>query len=459
MSISRRAVLATAAAALPAVTLLGSVHDAVAAPGTTYYIAEEGDDQATGTSESTPWQSVNKVVAAINAGQIVRGDTIVFKRGQTFYGQFTDLSGLQGEGRITFGAYGSGEKPRIMGYKVLNKPEAWRNIGGNQWQIELVEGNYSGNTLTDDANVGFLLLDSAFHGRRKFPDEAKLEGDLEFYSVARGEAGKTLTVYSKENPSSRGDLRVAVDGKIFQAVSNMTIQDLDLIGCGGHGIQVRDVSGVEVLRNRIRHIGGSHLLDNDESSIKHWRYTRILVAELGGVGPRYPLSREKLTSVIGWLVEDGWRAGCERAIELLKFGGDGHSIVIHSRDEESILAFGIEKPAFRILVNTWGCLGGVGYTTGLRPSFTLGPGGIGGAAVSDNITVEHVLNIKRVAYHLNQAPEVARAHGGRLDGVETEAAEETPPAASPVAAPVASGATDAALIEKVVRQILTELHK
>ena len=104
MSISRRAVLATAAAALPAVTLLGSVHDAVAAPGTTYYIAEDGDDQAAGTSESTPWQSVNKVVTAINAGQIVRGDTIVFKRGQTFYGQFTDLSGLQGDGRITFGA-------------------------------------------------------------------------------------------------------------------------------------------------------------------------------------------------------------------------------------------------------------------------------------------------------------------------------------------------------------------
>ena len=284
MSISRRAVLATAAAALPAVTLLGSVHDAVAAPGTTYYIAEEGDDQAAGTSESTPWQSVNKVVAAINAGQIVRGDTIVFKRGQTFYGQFTDLSGLQGEGRITFGAYGSGEKPRIMGYKVLNKPEAWKNIGGNQWQIELVEGNYTGNTLTGNANVGFLLLDSAFHGRRKFPDEAKLESDLEFYSVRRDEAErvKTLTVYSKENPSSRGDLRVAVDGVIFQAVPNMTIQDLDLIGCGGHGIQVRDVGGVEVLRNRIRHIGGSHLREEKDSSIKHWRYGNGIEVYLGG---------------------------------------------------------------------------------------------------------------------------------------------------------------------------------
>jgi len=255
MSISRRAVLATAAAALPAVTLLGSVHDAVAAPGTTYYIAEDGDDQAAGTSESTPWQSVNKVVTAINAGQIVRGDTIVFKRGQTFYGQFTDLSGLQGEGRITFGAYGSGEKPRIMGYKVLNKPEAWKNIGGNQWQIELVEGNYSGNTSTEDANVGFLLLDSAFHGVKKF-SVGELRNDLEFHSDERN---RMLTVWSEANPSTRGDLRITVNGRIFQAVSNMTIQDLDLIGCGGHGIQVRDVTGVEVLRNRIRHIGGSVL--------------------------------------------------------------------------------------------------------------------------------------------------------------------------------------------------------
>lgn len=177
--------------------------------------------------------------------------------------------------------------------------------------------------------------------------------------------------------------------------------------------------------------------------------TRILVAELDGVGPRHPLSREKLTTVLGWMVEDGWHAGCERAIQLLKFGGDGHSLVIHATDEEAILAFGIEKPAFRILVNTWGCLGGVGYTTGLKPSMTLAPGGIGGAVVSDNITVEHVLNVKRVAYHLHPAPAVARAHGGRLDG-----------APSPAAAVATTGAEgDAALIEQLVRTILTQLQQ
>ncbi len=169
---------------------------------------------------------------------------------------------------------------------------------------------------------------------------------------------------------------------------------------------------------------------------------RILVAELDGVGPKFPLSREKLTTVLGFMVEDGWHAGCDRSIQLLHFGGDGHSIVIHSRDEESILAFGIEKPAFRILVNTWGSMGGVGSTTGIRPSMTLGPGGMGGAVSSDNITVEHVLNVKRIAYHLRDVDPAARTVSGG-------GTAPVPPA----------GAFDADLIERVVRRVVEEMRR
>lgn len=179
--------------------------------------------------------------------------------------------------------------------------------------------------------------------------------------------------------------------------------------------------------------------------------TRVLVAELGGVGPKHPLSREKLTTVLGWMVEDGWKAGCNRALELLNFGGQGHTVAIHSRDEEAILAFGIEKPAFRVLVNTWGSLGGVGYTTGLRPSLTLAPGGVGGAVVSDNITVENVLNVKRVASHLVSPPDEARAHGGQLDGYVAQ------PAAYDSADK--GNESDAVLIESLVKKIVAELHK
>jgi acetaldehyde dehydrogenase (acetylating) len=131
---------------------------------------------------------------------------------------------------------------------------------------------------------------------------------------------------------------------------------------------------------------------------------RILVADLDQVGRNEPLSGEKLTTVLGFYVEDGWRAGCERCIELLRFGGDGHSLVIHATDEDVILAFGIEKPAFRIVVNTWGTLGAIGATTGVMPSMTLAPGGVGGSVVSDNITVNHVLNVKRVAYPTREPP-------------------------------------------------------
>ncbi|MBP7694279.1 MAG: aldehyde dehydrogenase family protein, partial [Anaerolineales bacterium] len=99
---------------------------------------------------------------------------------------------------------------------------------------------------------------------------------------------------------------------------------------------------------------------------------RILVARLDGVGRAEPLSGEKLTTVLGWYEADGWEAGCERSLELINFGGRGHSLVIHAQDDTVIMRFGLEKPVFRILVNTWGTLGATGMTTGVMPSFTLG---------------------------------------------------------------------------------------
>ena len=168
------------------------------------------------------------------------------------------------------------------------------------------------------------------------------------------------------------------------------------------------------------------------AGIKVPQEARILVVDLASVGRDEPLSGKKLTTVLGFYVADGWRAGCERSLELLRYGGDGHSLVIHARDEDVILAFGLEKPAFRILVNTWGTLGAIGATTGVMPSLTLGPGGVGGAVVGDNITVTHLLNIKRVAYPLRPPPAVAYelapdVRRGGLPGGAPAAGAGTPP--------------------------------
>lgn len=167
---------------------------------------------------------------------------------------------------------------------------------------------------------------------------------------------------------------------------------------------------------------------------------RVLIARLKGVGPEYPLSREKLTSVLGWYVADGWEKGCERCIEILKFGGDGHTLAIHCRDEHVIMEFGLEKPAFRILVNTMATMGAVGYTTNLDPSMTLATGGIGGGVFSENITVKHVLNIKRVAWGVRDwKPDTSASNGS--------------------SAGASSGGTTDAQIEEVVRKVLAELKR
>ncbi len=176
---------------------------------------------------------------------------------------------------------------------------------------------------------------------------------------------------------------------------------------------------------------------------------RILVAELSSVGRDEPLSAEKLTTVLGWYTARGWRAGCERALELLRYGGDGHSVVIHATDEEVVLAFGIEKPAFRIMVNTWGSLGAIGATTGLMPSMTLAPGGVGGAVVSDNITVRHLLNIKRLAYPLHQPPPEAYSAVAPERGA--------PRRGEPTAEKLPGLAGDSDPVDRIVARVLADL--
>src|SRR5258708_19091845 len=81
----------------------------------------------------------------------------------------------------------------------------------------------------------------------------------------------------------------------------------------------------------------------------------------------------------------------------------GHTMWIHSRNDQIILEFGLKKPAGRIVVNTPTTHGSIGLTTGMDPAMTLGCGGWGGNITSDNISPRHLLNIKRLAYAVTPA--------------------------------------------------------
>jgi acetaldehyde dehydrogenase (acetylating) len=162
--------------------------------------------------------------------------------------------------------------------------------------------------------------------------------------------------------------------------------------------------------------------------------TRILVVELGGVGREHPLSIEKLCPVLSFYVVADWREGCERCKQILRYGGMGHTMSVHSTNDRIVLEFGLKKPAFRIVVNTPTTHGSIGLTTGLDPAMTLGCGGYGGNITSDNISPRHLLNIKRVAYEIRSpgaafdpAPAVGATPSATASGIG--AAHEVPAAA------------------------------
>jgi hypothetical protein len=88
---------------------------------TTYYVdALSGQNSNPGTLES-PWQTVDKV----NSAALSAGDTVLFHRGQDFRGSLCTQSGSEAGGRITYGAYGEGEKPRLLGSIEKNNPSDW----------------------------------------------------------------------------------------------------------------------------------------------------------------------------------------------------------------------------------------------------------------------------------------------------------------------------------------------
>lgn len=129
--------------------------------------------------------------------------------------------------------------------------------------------------------------------------------------------------------------------------------------------------------------------------------TKVLIGRQYGVGKEAPLSFEKLTTVLGYWVVNDWEEACELCMAILANCGTGHTMSLQTNNQELAMLFS-QKPVNRILVNTSGSQGGTGACTGLFPSFTLGCGTQGGSATSDNVSPMNLINIKRVAYGLEE---------------------------------------------------------
>jgi hypothetical protein len=126
--------------------------------------------------------------------------------------------------------------------------------------------------------------------------------------------------------------------------------------------------------------------------------TRCLLADCGGVGRDFPWSIEKLSPTLAFFVADGIEQGAQRCLEILQFGGMGHTAGMHTGSREAAIKYGTKMPASRVIINSPTTHGAIGFSNALPPSMTLGCGSWGGNVTSDNISPIHLMDIKRVAF-------------------------------------------------------------
>ncbi len=194
----------------------------------TYYVdATKGDDSNDGLSPETAWKTIGKV----NSMSFNPGDSILFKRGEIWREKLVvPSSGSPGK-PIIFGAYGNGNKPRILGSVARNSPSGWTHEGGNLW------------FASSSVEVKNLIFDNE-------SSEAAMVQDKKDLNI-QGEAwwdsnNNRIYLYSTSNPATyyHGGIECAlkqttinIDDKAY-----IVIDSLDLRYGGSYAIKAKHIS-------------------------------------------------------------------------------------------------------------------------------------------------------------------------------------------------------------------------
>ena len=178
--------------------------------------------------------------------------------------------------------------------------------------------------------------------------------------------------------------------------------------------------------------------------------TRVLVADEDGVGKGHPYAHEKLTPILAFFTEPDFEKVTDKVVEILESEGAGHTAIIHSKNEKVIEYYSARVPASRVLVNTPGALGGIGATTRLLPSLTLGCGAVGGSATSENVGPLHLMDLRYVACGKTELDEIMSTLPASLKTNESQI-RSTVASAIPTGV---GGDIDPALVEAIVKNVL-----
>ncbi len=247
---SRFKLVASLLAGILECTLLGT---GLAAEGrrTFFVSATSGRDANDGLSPQTPWLSI----ARVNTPELRPGDKVLFRRGDTWRGQLVSRSGREGA-PITYGAYGQGERPVLLGSVSRNHPRDWHRDGDHIWATAKLDPSSQDLAL----DVGNIIFDRGKSvGVKKWqPDDLKKEGDY-WYDAATWQ----VKLVSERNPAEvHASLELALRRHIVDQSnqSHVVYQDLALCNGAAHGFGGGNTHDVVIRNCDISWIGGGHQL-------------------------------------------------------------------------------------------------------------------------------------------------------------------------------------------------------
>lgn len=149
---------------------------------TNYYIKSGGNDNASGTSDATAWATISKVNSFWSAGDFAPGDSILFRRGDTWYGTIVVSESGTSSNAIVIGAYGTGNKPVITGFSTLSN---WSLYSGSIYQATVTGA---------EAQTNMVVVDNVHTAMGRYPDAGWLT-----YTTATSSSITDPTLQSSPN--------------------------------------------------------------------------------------------------------------------------------------------------------------------------------------------------------------------------------------------------------------------
>lgn len=203
----------------------------------TFYVDSIAGSDTNSGSIGSPWKSTDRVKTLIANKGVVPGDRVMFKRGGEYFGRFSPV-GVENQPPITIGAYGSGPRPKISGYKVANTSGGWTQSQTGVWRIDIsststsVTGDVAG--AAGNTDIGFLLINGVIKGQ-KFRNVPQVAASAQWAFTSDSQYAY---VRSTANPTTlAADIRIATRGNILTPGSGVRIVGLEVVGTGGHGIR------------------------------------------------------------------------------------------------------------------------------------------------------------------------------------------------------------------------------